>query len=121
VEVYLPYIDAFELRKMYRNVFHQNVLGFEYDHYDIVIMGDVVEHLNDEAAQGVVRYARQHSNLLVIAVPYLLEQAGCQLDGSGDHRQPDLTRTVFLERYPGFELMIDNDQLGVFYSLKNSY
>lgn len=120
VEVYLPYIEAFGLRKIYRNVFHRNVVGFEYDRYNLVIMGDVVEHLYPGDARRVVGYAQQHSDLVVIAVPYLLEQVGCQLDGSGDHRQPDLTRAIFLERYPGFELLIDSDQLGVFYSLNNS-
>jgi len=115
VEIYLPYIEAFELKKMYHNVFHCNIVDFEYEHYDIVIMGDIVEHLQVEAAQRVLKYARLHSNLIVVAVPYLLEQIGSQLDGSGDHRQPDLTREIFLERYQSFKLLIDNNQLGVFY------
>ena len=119
VEVYTPYVEAFNLRTMYRNVFNRNVVGFEYDHYNIVIMGDVVEHLHVEPAQGVVGYARQHCDLVLIAVPYLSVQVGSQLDGSGDHRQPDLTRSVFLNRYPGFSLLIDNSQLGVFYSLRS--
>ena len=79
-------------------------------------MGDVVEHLHVYDAQKVVGYAQTHSRLVVIAVPYLRPQKGSQLDGSGDHRQPDLTRYLFLERYPGFELLLDNHQLGVFYS-----
>jgi hypothetical protein len=118
VEIYGPYIEAFELKKIYRNVFHSNVVGFEYGHYDIVIMGDVVEHLHVEPAQRVVAYAQQHSGLILIAVPYLLAQVGSQLDGSGDHRQPDLTREIFLERYPGFKLLIDNNKLGVFYCIR---
>lgn len=115
VEIYFPYIEKFELEKIYHRVFHCNIVDFEYQHYDIVIMGDVIEHLEISDAQKVIMYAQQHSNLILIAVPYLLEQKGSQLDGSGDHRQPDLTREIFLERYPGFELLIDNDQVGVFY------
>lgn len=117
VEIYLPYIEAFELRKMYNNIFNCNIVGFEYTYYDIVIMGDVVEHLHVKDAKRVVEYAQNHAGLVIIAVPYLLEQVGCQLDGSGDHRQPDLTREVFLKRYPGFKLLIDNSQLGVFYCI----
>ncbi len=115
VEVYLPYIEAFELKKIYQNVFHANIVGFEYEHYNIITMGDVVEHLHLRDAQKVVDYAKNHSDLILIAVPYLMEQKGSQLDGSGDHRQPDLTREIFFERYPGFELLIDNNQLGVFF------
>ena len=115
VEVYLPYIEAFELKKIYQNVFHANIIGFEYEHYNIITMGDVVEHLHVGDAQKVLAYAQKHSDLILIAVPYLMEQKGSQLDGSGDHRQPDLTREIFFERYPGFELLIDNNQLGVFF------
>lgn len=116
VEIYLPYIEKFKLKKIYNTVFHSDIVGFEYKYYDIVIMGDVVEHLHIEKAQRVIKYAQEHSDLIIVAVPYKLKQIGCQLDGSGDHKQSDLTRQIFVERYPGFELLIDNDQLGVFYS-----
>jgi hypothetical protein len=119
VEIYLPYIEKFELKKIYNEVFHCDIGNFEYLYYDIVIMGDIIEHLHIAKAQGVIKYAQAHSNLIVIAVPYQLEQIGTQLDGSGDHRQPDLTREIFIGRYPAFELLIDNDQLGVFYCRQN--
>jgi SAM-dependent methyltransferase len=119
VEIYLPYIETFELKKIYNEVFHCDIADFEYSYYDIVIMGDVIEHLHVAKAQNVIEYAQAHSNLIIVAVPYQLEQTGTQLDGSGDHRQPDLTRELFMKRYPGFELLIDNDQLGVFYCKPN--
>lgn len=118
VEIYLPYIEKFELEKIYNKVFHCDIVGFEYKHYDIVIMGDIIEHLRIKSAQKVLKYAQDHSNLIVVAVPYQLKQIGSQLDGSGDHRQPDLTRKIFLERYKGFEMVLDNHQLGVFYSMR---
>jgi SAM-dependent methyltransferase len=119
VEIYLPYIEMFELKKNYNEVFHCDIVNFEYLYYDIVIMGDVIEHLHIEKAQSVIKYAQAHSNLIIVAVPYQLEQIGTQLDGSGDHRQSDLTREIFMGRYPFFELLIDNDQLGVFYCGQN--
>jgi len=116
VEIYLPYIVHFKLNQIYHQVFHRNIVGFEYEPYDIIVMGDVLEHLKVRQAKKVIEYAQAHSKLLIVAVPYQLKQIGCQLDGSGDHKQSDLTRNVFLKRYPGFELLIDNNQLGVFFS-----
>jgi 2-polyprenyl-3-methyl-5-hydroxy-6-metoxy-1,4-benzoquinol methylase len=115
VEIYRPYIEEFELGKLYERVFHRSIVGFEYKDYDIVVMGDVIEHLQVKDAQQVIKYAQHHSKFIVVAVPYLLRQIGSQVDGSGDHRQPDLTREIFLKRYPGSKLLIDNHQLGVFY------
>ncbi|MFI1745062.1 class I SAM-dependent methyltransferase [Thalassobellus sediminis] len=119
VEIYQPYIKKFELKKMYQNVFHCDIVDFKYDeHYDIIIMGDILEHLKIKRAKDVITYAKEHSDLLIAAVPYQMKQIGSQLDGSGDHRQADLTREIFLKRYPGFKLLIDNKLLGVFYHLK---
>lgn len=116
VEVYGPYIEKFDLEEIYTNVFHKNITDFKYDFYDIVIFGDVLEHLNVKNARKVISYAQKHSKLVIVSVPYRAFQIGCQLDGSGDHRQSDLTRDVFLKRYEGFNLLIDDQNTGVFHS-----
>jgi 2-polyprenyl-3-methyl-5-hydroxy-6-metoxy-1,4-benzoquinol methylase len=117
VEIYGPYIESFGLSTIYDKVHHMDVADFKYDFYDVVIFGDVLEHLTVKKAQAVTAYAKSHSALIIVSVPYLLPQIGGQLDGSGDHRQPDLTRDLFLQRFPGFVLLADNDQIGVFYLL----
>lgn len=115
VEIYGPYIEAFGLRDLYDHVYAEDIRTFAYTWYDVVIFGDVLEHLTASDAARVVDFARSHSGLIIAAVPYLRPQIGSQLDGSGDHRQPDLTRAVFIERYPGFSLLVDDDETGVFY------
>lgn len=118
VEIYLPYIKVFELKKIYSHVFNQNIVDFKYDFYHLIILGDVLEHLNITQAKKVINYAQKHSKLIIVAVPYLSPQKGCQLDGSGDHKQADLTRKVFLKRYKNFHLLKDNKKVGIFYFFK---
>lgn len=115
VEVYKPYIDKFNLNKIYNNVFNEDIVKFRYDYYDLIIFGDVLEHLKVADAKRVLKYARERSKLIAVAVPYNNYQIGQQLDGSGDHRQFDLTREVFMERFEGFKLLLDNESFGVFY------
>ncbi len=116
VEKYRPYIEKFNLPAIYDTVFNEDIVKFRYDHYDLIIFGDVLEHLKVKDARRVIRYAQAHSRLVVVAVPYRDYQIGQQLDGSGDHRQYDLTRDLFLERYEGFDVLIDNEKTGVFHS-----
>lgn len=118
VEIYEPYIEAFKLRELYRNLYHKNVIDFEYEKYDVVIFGDVLEHIEVKSAQKVISYAKRHSGLIVVSVPYCLEQIGTQVDGSGDHQQEDLTKELFLERYEGFRLLVEDEKLGIFYYTK---
>jgi len=115
VEIYLPYIEFFRLQRLYRRVVHANIINYRYDDYDLILFGDVVEHLAVPDAQLAIGYAKLHCKMVVVSVPYLSPQTGCQLDGSGDHRQPDLTRETFLERYKDFSVLIDNEYRGVFY------
>jgi 2-polyprenyl-3-methyl-5-hydroxy-6-metoxy-1,4-benzoquinol methylase len=119
VEKYRPYIEKFNMLDIYDMVFNKNVTKFKYDYYDLVIFGDVLEHLKIKDAKRVIHYAQEHSKLIIVAVPYCDYQIGQQLDGSGDHRQYDLTRNVFLERYEGFKLLINNEKTGVFYSIRD--
>lgn len=114
VEIYDPYIQKFGLRELYDEVHACDIRTFTYQWYDVVIFGDVLEHLSVDEGRRAIDFAREHCRLIVVAVPYLRPQVGSQLDGSGDHRQPDLTREVFLARYPGFQLLLDDRDLGVF-------
>lgn len=119
VEIYKPYIAKFRLTDMYRKIFNRNIVGFQYDHYHVIILGDVLEHIKVKEAKQVLNYAKAHGDLIVVSVPYLDVQVGQQLDGSGDHQQNDLTRSLFLSRYDGFKLLIDNEKTGVFYYLRS--
>lgn len=104
VEIFEPYARKL---KGYRNVFVMDVAEIEYDWYDLVIFGDVVEHMTVEQAQTVLEYAKGHCRDMVVAVPWLYEQG--EVDGNKwqAHLQSDLTPELFAERYPGFEVLHD--------------
>jgi hypothetical protein len=115
VESYKPYIDKFNLTDLYSNVYHTNVTKFNYNFYNLIIFGDVLEHLSIKKAKRVISFAQSHCELIIVSIPYCNYQIGQQLDGSGDHKQFDLTRDVFLQRYSGLQMLIDNEFIGVFY------
>ena len=97
VEVFKPNIDNYELEKYYDNVFNVNILDFKYDYYayDIIIFGDVLEHLTVEDAQNVLNYALEDNVYEV-------------------HKQPDLTPENVLERYPNLQLLYGNELYGYY-------
>ena len=91
----------------YRQVFCTDIRDFEFEHYDLIIFGDVIEHLSVEDAQKVLAYAVPRCRDLVIAVPFLYEQDALYGNPWEIHLQPDLTAELFAERYPGFEVLCD--------------
>lgn len=110
-------MDAVEIfesyaRKLtgYRNVFITDIGAVEYEWYDLIIFGDVIEHMTAEDAQKVLEYARARCWDMIIAVPYLYKQG--EVDGNPwqAHIQDDLTPEIFEERYPGYEPLWKNDR-----------
>lgn len=121
VEIFKPYIEKYELERHYNNIYNINILDFEFqnDYYDIIIMGDVLEHIELEDAQKLVSKLSKKTKELIIVVPYMLQQAAYDKNIYQEHKQPDLTHENFLKRYPEMSLLVKNDYLGVYIKKEN--
>ena len=103
-------VEAFEpnLTRLqgYRSVFHSDICDFSYEWYDLIIFGDIVEHLSVEAAKNELEYARDRCRDMIVAVPFRYEQGAIYGNPYEVHIQDDLTPENFDERYPGFEVLL---------------
>ena len=114
VEVWEPNVNQYNLKGRYRDVFIKDIRDFTYDHYDLVIFGDIIEHMSVEDAQKVLEYAKQHSEEIVVAVPYNYKQGAIYGNPYERHIQDDLTEEIFLERYKGFIVSVPYYNYGYF-------
>lgn len=106
VEIFAPNIIEHRLKSKYRRVWECDIYNFKYDHYDLIIFGDVLEHMTVERAQAVLEYARPRCCDLIIGVPFLYQQDAIYGNEYERHIQDDLTPEIFEGRYPGYELLI---------------
>lgn len=114
VEVFKPNIDNFGLESKYKKVYNANICNFKYDFYDIIIFGDIIEHLNVNEAQKVLKYAFTRCREMIVAVPYQLKQ-GIEEDNVYEiHIQDDLTPEIMQERYPFLKLLYGNKEYGYY-------
>ena len=120
VEVFKPNIKEYYLENKYRYVYNCDIKDFEYPYYDIIIFGDIIEHLGVNEAQEVLKYAYTRCKEMIIAVPYLCEQGECEGNVYEIHKQPDLTKENVLERYPMLKLLYANNLYG-YYVKDESY
>lgn len=92
--VYLP--------QYYNEIFVMNVLDFDnFKNYDVVIFGDVLEHIKTEDAQRLLSRIYDEVTEIIIVVPFLNDN-------------PDLTHEIFLDRYKGFECWGLNKRQGLY-------
>ena len=119
VEVFTPNINKYNLKDKYRNIYNKDIKDFTFDYYDIIIIGDVLEHLTIEEAQKVIHYCEKRCQQLLVAVPYLLPQEAIENNIYEIHKQPDLTKENMKIRYPSLKLLIGNSDYGYYVKQEN--
>jgi len=120
VEAFEPYVQDYGLEKKYKNVFIGNVceLDIDFNSYDLVILGDVLEHISKSDAQKLL--SKIQSNCIV-AIPFLSPQEESFGNKYEIHLQDDLTPDLFTERYEGFYPLCLRFDYGVYVKETSGY
>ncbi len=120
IEIWEPYVNQFQLRQKYDNVYIGDITDFDYKDYDFIILGDVLEHIETTKAQELIKNIRYWNKECMVAIPYTMEQDGEEYGNIYEtHLQPDLTKEVMKERYPFLTPIFTNEYYG-YYSMLES-
>jgi hypothetical protein len=114
VEIWEKYVDQFKLKEIYRNVYIENILNFNFSYYDYLIIGDVLEHLDIKSSQKLLKQIYTSNKKCLVAVPYNYPQGPHEDNIYETHLQPDLTHEIFLERYSSMKELFRNDKYGYY-------
>lgn len=119
----LDAVEAFEpncekIKDYYQNITCADIREYWYYYYDLIIFGDVIEHMSPNEARDVLEYAKRHCSDMIVAVPFLYPQDAIYGNPYERHIQDDLTPELFEERYPGFEVLYDTHKGYCYYHLK---
>ena len=114
IEIYEPNIITHDLKKKYVNVYNADIRGFNYRKYNLIIFGDVIEHMSVDDAQAVLAYAYNRADEIIVAVPFLYKQGAIYGNIYERHIQDDLTHGIFMKRYPGFVPLYLFDSYGYY-------
>lgn len=104
VEIWEPYIHKYKLKEKYNNIFNTNIIDFEFDYYDIIIMGDILEHLSRNDAVNLVNRISNKCKELLVVVPYYLPQETVFGNVYERHLQPDIDDKIMEKYFPILKL-----------------
>lgn len=71
VEVWQPYIDQFDLENRYDKIFAMDVRDLTNFAYDLVILGDVLEHMSEDSAVELWNRISQQARHAIISIPII--------------------------------------------------
>lgn len=89
VEIHEPYIDRFCLEQLYDEVFIADIRTFTPPIcYDVVICGDVLEHMVNDEAVLVIKNLLKYANHLIVSLPLDAETNAPPGTGDVDWNNP---------------------------------
>jgi len=122
VEIYKPYIEKYSLNEKYDNVFISDILDFDISEYDVIILGDVLEHIPLKEAQELIIKIKLENKQCLVAVPYMMPQGEHEGNIYETHHQDDLSPENMKEKYPELNLLYSNVYYGYYtLSQKRAY
>lgn len=118
IEVFEPYVEMFKLKSKYTNLFIQDCLTFDFRYYDLILFGDVLEHIEESKGIEFIKKIYSKCNDLIIGVPFNSTQ-GVHFDNTYEiHLQTGLTNESFLAKYEGFRPLCIRYDYGIY--IKNN-
>lgn len=111
LEIYEPYVKQYNIKQYYKNVFIGDILKFDYDDYDYIILGDVLEHIPVKDAKKLIQDITSKGIKCLVAVPFLCPQDAVHGVESEIHHQEDLTPRIMKSRYPELEIFLSNNKI----------
>lgn len=124
VEIWEPYVDKFKLHDKYDNVYQMDALSYlktATTKYDVVFMGDVIEHMTKEEAVLMVELAQNMASLIIISVPIIHYPQG-EYEGNPyeAHVKDDWSTDEMLATFPGIMSYGVEGEIGAFFIQGNT-
>lgn len=110
VDVYDKGIKELEIDKIYNNIYIEDIRKFNFDKYDLIILGDVLEHLTLTDAQKLLTtwIEGDKTDHLLISIPYELKQNPTE-NPYEKHLQDNITPKYMREHYPYLKLIFEDE------------
>lgn len=111
-EIWKPNCKA--IANKYRTVFNIDICDLDFDYYDVIIMGDILEHIERERAKKLIETIYPKCKEMYIVVPFEYEQGAVDGNPYEEHKQADLTPELMYQEYPLLDLLAAGDGKGLY-------
>lgn len=107
VEAFEPYINHYGLPSIYNSVIVKDIREHDNFNYDLIIFGDVLEHMTEADAKKVWDKARAQAKYAIISIPTVHCPQGAWGGNPYEiHHEEDWTTERVLAAFPG---IIENE------------
>jgi hypothetical protein len=117
VEVWTPYISEYKLEELYDRVFNQDARSFDNFRYDLVILGDVMEHMSKNDAVRIWKKVASQATYALLSIPTIYyPQAESHGNPFEEHVTDNWSVDSVLETFPGITYYRQFEVTSVFFA-----
>jgi hypothetical protein len=112
IEVWAPYIDQFNLRSKYSEVILADVYYIDWQKIgnpDLIILGDVLEHMTLTRAMSVLEAAVCASRYVVVASPIVHYPQGAELGNHWETHVITFDSETMHDMLDGYEILAEHE------------
>lgn len=89
VEIHEPYVEQFELKKYYDEIYIADIREYiPAQYYDLIICGDVLEHMTNDEATAVLEKLLNYAGHIIVSLPLDAETNAPPGTGDVDWNNP---------------------------------
>lgn len=111
IEAWEPYIGQFNLQSKYNNVFNQDARLWDDFAYDLVVFGDVLEHMPEAEAKELWAKASNSAKYAIITIPIIHYPQGAEFGNPFEiHHEEDWNTERILKAFPG---IVDHKEFSI--------
>ena len=115
LEVWEPYVTEYELEKLYSKVFVEDARSFQNFDYDLVVFGDVLEHMSEQEAIELWEKAASQAKYGIITIPIIhMPQEAINDNPYEVHEKDDWSTQEVLEKFKYLETHKEFENTGIF-------
>jgi cyclopropane fatty-acyl-phospholipid synthase-like methyltransferase len=102
IEIWKPYIKEFDLNNLYDNLIIDDIRNIDNFNYDMVILGDVLEHMTKEEAKLIWEKILTQAKTAIISIPICyMPQGHVHGNPYEEHIKDDWSHEEVLETFNG--------------------
>jgi predicted TPR repeat methyltransferase len=118
IEVWTPYIDKYNLNSLYDHIINVDAREVDWGQFpnlDLVIFGDILEHMEKEQSQELVAKALKKSKLVIISIPVKHSPQGAWGGNPFEiHVKDNWTHEEVLSSFPNIAESVGGKKIGVY-------
>jgi len=100
LEIWRPYIDEFNIESRYDALVEEDLRNVDNFNYDLVILGDIVEHLTEADAIKVWDKISKQAKYAIISIPIVHYHQGAENGNPYEiHLEEDWSTSRVLEKF----------------------